>query len=343
MRRTLILVAAAALAVGFLPAGGAGVSAETQRSPAALAITGYAYGSPQEVRRDAATVSDLGIDGATLSRDGSRIRTYPGLRRALAAAHDAGRPGSLLLSNYDNRRGDFSPAIGRAMLRDSANRAGVAAALADEVATSGWDGVTVDIENIRGGDRRGLVAFVAALRSHLGAGTTVDVDVPATTHPAGWSWKPFDLPALAAEVDHITLMAYDQHWSTGRPGPIAGIRWVRRSLAAALGRVPAAKLRLGVAGYGYVWRDGRPARTVSASRARSLAGQRAHWARGAAEWHARLSRGRTLWFSDARAMHRRFLLARTAGLDGAAVWRLGSADRITAAVAGGPVSARGGS
>ena len=301
-----------------------------------FAITGYALGDPQEVARGAATVSDVGIDGATISADGSRIVTYPELRDALAAAHEAGRPASLLVSNFHD--GDFSPAVGRKLLRDPGNRSAVAGQLADEVSEAGWDGITVDIENIRAGDRTGLSDFVIALRSALPGGTSLDIDVPATTDPGGWAWKPFDLPTLADHVDHVTVMAYDQHYSTGPPGPIAGIRWVRRSLATILEQVAPEQLRLGVPGWGSLWRrGGRPARVLSVTQARKLAGDSARWSKSAGEWHARLGQGRVLWFADARSMRQRIALARAAGLDGAAIWRLGLADRITPDVAGGPI------
>jgi len=311
-------------------------AAGSARAADPFAITGYALGNPAEVARGAATVSDVGIDGATISADGSRIVTYPELHEALEAAHDAGRPASLLLANFHD--GDFSPAVGRRLLRDPGNRAAVVGQLADEVAEAGWDGVTVDIENIRAGDRAGLVEFVIALRSALPGGTSLDIDVPATTDPDGWAWEPFDLPTLADHVDHVTVMAYDQHYSTGPPGPIAGIRWVRRSLKTILDQVAPGQLRLGVPGWGFLWRgDARPARVLSVAQARELAGRRARWSKAAAEWHARLGHGRELWFADARSMRKRIALARGAGLDGAAIWRLGLADRITPDVAGGPV------
>ena len=141
----------------------------------------------------------------------------------------------------------------------------------------------------------------------------------------------------------MTVMAYDQHYSTGPPGPIAGLRWVRRSLATILDRVEPEQLRLGVPGFGFLWRgDDRPARVLSASQSRELAGRRARWSR-AGEWHAELGHGRVLWFSDARSMRKRIALARSNHLDGAAIWRLGLAEPITRAVAGGPLPRRGGS
>ncbi len=106
-------------------------------------------------------------------------------------------------------------------------------------------------------------------------------------------------------------MAYDQHYSGGPPGPIAGYRWVANSLATS---ARAASRRRS---YGSACRatptcgaPGARPRVLSVVAARKLAGRRARFSPQAAEWHARLGHGRRLWFSDARPMRKRIALAR---------------------------------
>ncbi len=327
---TRILSAAIALAALSSPLLGAAAPAAASPlgpvPPAGLAITGYvlAGGAPRLIRAEGPWVTDLGVDGYELTPAGDSLRPDPAAAAALAAAHAIGRPASLLVSNFDDRLGDFSPAIGHRLLRSAANRAAVANALAAVAARDGWDGITVDLEALGRADRVGLVDFVALLRALLPAGATLDVDVPAATAPGGEAWAPFDLGALADIADHLVAMAYDEHYEGGPPGPVAGFPWVRRVLAATLGQVPAAKLRLGVAGYGYLWRPGRPTALLTDAAARRLAGARARWSRRQREWNARLPGGGVLWWSDRRSIRPRLALARAAGLQGAALWRLGS-------------------
>jgi spore germination protein YaaH len=94
-----------------------------------------------------------------------------------------------------------------------------------------------------------------------------------------------------------------------------------------LTKVPAAKVDLGVAGYGYTWPRERDGRSVTVQRARRLVredGARAVWKPAAGEWRARLSDGTVLWWSDTRSFRRREQLAAELGVHGIALWRLGS-------------------
>ena len=46
-----------------------------------------------------------------------------------------------------------------------------------------------------------------------------------------WNYK-----AYASVTDYLMLMAYDQHWSTGEAGPVAGQDWYESILKKADGR-----------------------------------------------------------------------------------------------------------
>jgi spore germination protein YaaH len=309
-------------AVGLIGPSGAGAGGVT-------GVTGYVYagGGDAVIASQGQLVSDVGVaDGAHLTRKGRSLRIRPSARTALAAAHAAGDPASLLVDNVSG--GKFSHEVASKMLRNAARRAAVVSQLAAEVAASGWDGITVDLEALRGDDRVGLVAFVSALRAALPPNKVIDIDVPATLRPASGEWAAFDVASLAPLTDHLVLMAYDEHYQEGKAGPIAGIGWVQAVLGAALTAAPPEKWRLGVAAYGYLWRKGRDAKDLTVAQSRAIAGARAQWSPTELEWYARLKGGRTIWWSDAQSMSARIGLARQAGLQGVAVWRLGSADTI---------------
>lgn len=335
MTRRLRRLAIATISTLVLGAGLAG-SVGAASGPAAaatakpLALTGYVLtgGAPSLIASEGTAFSDIGVDGCEVGRDGASISVDPAAREALRAAHAAGKPAELLVSNFDDRLSDFSPRIGARLLRGASHREAVAAALAAEVNGFGWDGITVDLEALAAADRAGLVDFLRLLRSRLPATATLDIDVPASTSTGGEAWAPFDVPAIAGIVNWVVVMAYDQHYEGGPPGPIAGLPWVRRAIAVTERQIPPSKFRLGVAGYGYLWRRGQPTRSLSDSQSRRLAGDRARWSPGGGEWHARLPGGGILWWSDRRSLNLRLRLARRAHLQGVALWRLGSSDPI---------------
>ena len=329
-RAVLASIAMSALLAFSVPAAKGGPAAVATGSLSSYPVTGYVLegGAPKVIRREASRVTDIGIDGALVSKDGSSLRIGKGLRTALEAAHAQGKPASLLVANYDNSIGDFSPAIADRLLTSPANRTKVAGILVREVADHGWDGLTIDLEALNDDNRDGLVAFLTELREAVPEGTTLDIDIPASSSPGGYQWRPFDRPAIAAVVDRVVLMSYDQHYQGGTPGPIAGIAWVRKTIRVATKLIPRSKLRLGIAGYGYLWKEGRPTVDLTDRQARRLAGGRARWSQRHLEWTAKMPGGGVIWWSDARSMKIRIRLAKARGLEGAAVWRLGSADNF---------------
>jgi len=299
--------------------------------PAPLASTGYVEGGASSalVAREAHALATLGVDGVALSRRGDAVSTMD--PRLATVAHANGLRAELLLSNYSNRLGDFDPRAAARLLRSPANIDAVAGRLASYVATQGWDGIQLDLESLSAGDADGLLALATTLQARMAPEKTVSIAVMASDQASEYVRRGYRLPELGAVVDTLALMTYDQHGPWSGPGPIGALDWQRRSVAVVTAVVPAAKVDLGVAGYGYTWPRGRDGRTVSDARARRLVardGARARWRSGPGEWTARLSDGTRLWWSDGRSIALRQQLAGELGLHGIALWRLGSADPL---------------
>ena len=262
--------------------------------------------------------------------DGASVtRPEKAAERLVRVAHRQGLRAELLVGNWSNRLDAFDPDAAAALLSDEDHIAAVAHRLAVLVAAGGWDGVNVDLELLRSRDGRGLVAFVGALRERLPDAASVTIDVSASTTVSAYRAQGYRLAELAEVVDAIQLMTYDQHgpgWSG--PGPVGGMPWVRESVVEALGQVPAERLDLGIAGYGYVWRSDGTGRMLTVKAARRLverAGARPRWSADQQEWFARLPGMRFVWWSDQRSYAARAALAAELDLRGTAVWRLGSA------------------
>lgn len=307
----------------------------TLPTDAGLAIEGYVVAGDdppagRTVDRWSRTeLATVGIDGVTVSASGRTLSPLPpGTASVVAAAQRRGAKSELLVSNYDEELGDFSPAVGAALLRNPAHRAAVVQALVDRVRTARTDGLQIDLEALEAADADGLTAFATEVRAALPADATLSIALSAGEDAASYRSSGYDLRALADVVDRVVLMTYDQHGPTwSDPGPVGGIGWARRCVRALVtGGVPRRKVDLGIAQYGYSWPgDGTDGATLTVRTARSLAASAARYDQRQQEWTATGREGTVLWWSDQRSLRARLQLARSEHLHGAAIWQLGSA------------------
>jgi spore germination protein YaaH len=303
----------------------------------ALALTGYIEDgtSPATIGRSASALRTVGVDGINLVAAGDGVTTPDSsVLTLLATAHSDGLRGELLVGNFDNAINDFSPSLAHSLLDSASNMRTVTVQLAHIVESEGWDGITVDLESLAASDRNGLVVFLTMLRDALPGSRSISIDVQASTTLSGYEQSGYDLARIGRIVDRVVLMAYDQHGPWSGPGPIGALDWQRQSLKVLLTRVSAAKVDLGVAGYGYTWPPGsrlHDGNTVSDVLARRLVARShvsAHWDPSSGEWTARLRNGTRLWWSDLRSYRLRVALASSLHLHGLAIWQLASVDPL---------------
>ncbi len=313
------------------------LSGETSAATPTLAVTGYIEQgtSPSLIGRSASALNTVGIDGINLIDAADRVTTPDASMRALlATTHADGLRAELLMGNFDNAINDFSTTVARTLLHNTVNIRKVTTQLAHIVAGEKWDGVTVDLESLDASDRRGLVTFVTMLRAALPASCSLSIDVQASTTLSGYEQGGYDLARLGQVVDRVVLMAYDQHGPWSGPGPIGALKWQRQSLHVLLSQVSAAKVDLGVAGYGYTWPKGsklHDGNSISDALARRLVAANhvtARWDASSGEWTARLRNGTRLWWSDLRSYRLRVALASSLQLHGLAIWQLASIDPL---------------
>ncbi|HVY08609.1 MAG TPA: glycosyl hydrolase family 18 protein [Mycobacteriales bacterium] len=317
------------LSLAALPAAVAGRSAAP---PARVLITGFHEAGDANglITRSAAALTTVGVDGVSITRTGGGVHEPDAAAvRAEHVAQQHGLRAEFLVSNW---AGGFSPGLAHRLLSSPRNIDRVAAKLAQYVEDQNWDGVSIDLESLHNRDASGLVSFLQALRSDLAAGRTLSICISNSITSAEYRHRGYDLAGVAATVDRIILMAYDQHgpWEH-KPGPVGALAWQRKGLNVMRLDVPAAQIDLGQAGYGYAWRP-NGTHSVSDARARQLVAQdhaTAHWRSQVGEWTAHLSDGTTIWWADARSLQLRLDLARARGLHGIAVWDLAESDPIT--------------
>jgi spore germination protein len=283
-------------------------------------------------------MTEVGVDGVNLTASGDGVSAPDAATlHLLADAHTHHLKASLLFGNFSNAIGDFSDPLAEKMFRSPAHIRAVVDALVREVHRHHWDGITIDLESLNGfgesghtrDDNAGLDRFVTALRTALGS-RSLSICLSATT--SSYADLGYDLHTIGARVDHVVLMAYDQHgpqWS--KAGPVGGYPWVRQSVHLLLKNVPAAKIQLGVGEYGYTWPTDATGTNYSDSAMRALvtrSGAKAVWSSSQLEWYSTFPDGETVWWSDARSYRARLTLAHQLNLGGVAVWSLGQGDPL---------------
>ena len=242
------------------------------------------------------------------------------------AAHRLGSEVHFRVANFVG--GDWSRAVAHAVLTRPTARAQAVNRILLVLDAYQYDGVSLDLENVSPKDRAALSSFVAEVSKGVHArGKTFTIAVPGKTQDwpdSNWAGA-FDLAALGRVSDAVIVMAYDQHWSTSAPGPVAALPWVEQVARFAADEVGPQKVLLGLAFYGYDWpRRGRGV-GVSMREAENRAarfGARILWDRDAHVPYFR-TRTRTVYFENARSIEHKLDLATRHGLGGVAAWRLG--------------------
>ena len=232
----------------------------------------------------------------------------------------------------------IDPDLTDQVLRDPALRQRLVDGVVAETRRSGVDGVNVDFENLHDDTRFLLTDLVAELKAAM-PDLVISVDVTAQTDTwvlGNWSTA-FDREGLGQVADYVMLMAYDQHNSLRRDGPVAGLQWVAESTEFLLRTVPAEKVVLGLPLYSRDWAtdpaatDGidldatlgmaamarRMAERSEAVTYDPVAGQDLHtYTDGAGRSHR-------VWLEDVASLTRKTELVAAHGLAGIAAWRAG--------------------
>jgi peptidoglycan-N-acetylglucosamine deacetylase len=111
----------------------------------------------------------------------------------------------------------------------------------------GWAGYVFDFENLTPAALARYPVFLAQARAALKPlGREVWVSAPFGDD--AWPLKRFQ-----AAADTVVLMAYDEHWATGDPGPAASQDWFEATLARDLGQLDRNRTVIAFGAYGYDW------------------------------------------------------------------------------------------
>lgn len=113
-----------------------------------------------------------------------------------------------------------------------------------------FDGLQIDFELVPPRDRGNFHSFLAELRKGLG-NKRFTIALPARLQPL--DNDVYDYEKITPLVDRILVMAYDEHWATSEPGPIASMDWCKSVAEYSLKTIGSEKLIMGLPFYGRTW------------------------------------------------------------------------------------------
>ena len=193
-------------------------------------------------------------------------------------------------------------------------------------------GIVVDFEEVPGPSQRHFRKFVAELGPALHAvGLKLMVALPARD-------SEYDYGFFGAQCDAIVLMNYDQHWLTSPPGPVAAQDWFVENLDQMREVMPPGKLVVAIANYAYDWSQARgkqrePAENLTVQEALV----RAYESEAQVEfdgdslnphysYYDEHDHVHQVWMLDGVTGYNQLRASERAGVQGTALWRLGSSD-----------------
>src|SRR6202171_2096783 len=238
-----------------------------------------------------------------------------------------------LINNFDPTQRVWLNNIGQ-FLNNAAGRQNFRTQLMTFLGSNRFKGAAIDFEEIPLEAQPGFLALITDLGRDLHArGLKLYVNVPVSDDN-------YNYTQLAANADGLVIMNYDQHQSSGGPGPIAGQEWFTANLLQAVKDIPKDKIICALGNYGYDWAvaaKGGNVLTVDTNNVQEA------WL------HARESESdivldpdslnphfayvdesgaqHQVWYLDAVTALNQMRAARAAGIRTFALWRLGSEDR----------------
>ncbi|WP_298165964.1 glycosyltransferase [Novosphingobium sp.] len=293
--------------------------------------TSWTDGSAQTLRRHigqldwvAPTLFSLGQNGNLVVTDDAPMRRVltSALRRPLVVP---------VLQNAANAKWDGAGAT--AVMESPARRAALVSQIDAALDKSGDGGVMIDFENLPKPGIAALRGFVADLHARLAPKHRV-VAVTMPIDDADWSAK-----HLAEVADKVVLMAYDEHWQGGEPGPIASNGWFAGHLADQLKGLAANKVIVALGNYGYDWYRGHAdVQTVEeAWLSAHDSGTTPTWDKASGNTGfgylddedsnaATAPERHQVWMLDAASSWNQMQMLSRLGVGSVALWRLGSED-----------------
>ncbi len=167
--------------------------------------------------------------------------------RANALITSAAKPPAVLPLIHNSANAVWNGPEADKLLADPKARQALIDNLVNLAKTRGYAGYMFDLEELSPASLRVYPAFLAQARAALKP-LGREVWVTAMFDREGWP-----LEKMQAVTDTLVLMAYDEHYGTGDPGPVAGQDWYQKYLAQSFKTLDPSRTVLALGAYGYDW------------------------------------------------------------------------------------------
>jgi cellulose synthase/poly-beta-1,6-N-acetylglucosamine synthase-like glycosyltransferase/spore germination protein YaaH/peptidoglycan/xylan/chitin deacetylase (PgdA/CDA1 family) len=220
-----------------------------------------------------------------------------------------------------------------AMLKNPAARGNLAQQSVQYLTQNHFAGLVVDFEEIPDKTQKDFSQFISELAADLhNSNLKLMVCLPA----ADWI---YDYAGIGKSADAVILMNYDQHWRTSAPGPIAAQDWFVKNIDAITKLVPPGKLVMGIASYAYDWPSKAGLKAHEQAKVESF--QESIVTSTESEAQVQFDSDslnpyysysdehnfvHRVWMLDGVTAYNELRAAERVGVQGTAIWRLGSED-----------------
>lgn len=231
-----------------------------------------------------------------------------------------------ILSNNFNREFHAEP-VSR-IFHDKAKRSHLIAQLVAYCKRHNFIGINIDFEELAESSNEPFVRFVKEISEAFHqAGLIVSVDIMPFNDD-------YNVKEMSNYADYFILMAYDEYYGGGDAGPISSQRWIEAAVAKIVKEIPAEKIILGLAGFGYDWphpdnNDGSVTYQQALSRAKAsnstinFDNNTYNLTYG---YQDDKGTKHQVYFTDAATSFNTMRFGVESGMAGFALWRLGSED-----------------
>lgn len=269
-------------------------------------------------------INEIATDTFTTDGLGNISGIIPSSQISYANSNNI-KPYAMITNNFDG-------SIAKTLLESSTNRQTLINNILNALKANSYKGVNVDLEGVYYYDRSYFTTFMSELYNTLHPqGFAVTISVPAKTYDSTTdSWNgAFDYAKIANYSDQVVLMAYDEHYPGGSPGSIASINWVKNVINYASTVIPADKILLGCAAYGYDWSsNGTKAYSINGVyNLASTYGAQILWDSVSQSPYFNYTDAsgikHTVWFENSTSLSYKLDLVNSSNILGIAIWRLG--------------------
>lgn len=235
-----------------------------------------------------------------------------------------------LLNNYDGAQWRVPEMV--KMLANPTARLKLVSDVTQFAVQSREAGIVVDFEEVPDTSQANFRQFAAELGPALhSVGLKLMIALPARDDA-------YDYAFFGKQCDAIVLMNYDEHWLTSPPGPIASQDWYVENLRQIKEVVPARKIVVAIGNYAYDWSESEkkakePAQSLTIQEALlhayesetqvefDSASLNPHYSYDDEHNHVH-----QVWMLDAVTAYNELRVNDRMGVQGTALWRLGSSD-----------------